>query len=404
MVFIMAAIVISNSSQSSTAQSRSLAFTPAPISQPLPTIQVPVDGLTHVVRTGETLYAIGLQYGVSVDSISAANGITNNDTIFVGQTLVIPSTTIPEAAAVIPVPTLPPTDSPALPTNPPPVAPTAIDVIAAPLNLPTADLFDLGILRPAPITDINGVALDSIVVMPDSTAQNVRQIFRVGQALGRNPRSFSKLGDSTIENPHFLTRFDDGSYNLGDYSYLQPVIDYFHGSFSRQGVAVQRGLHTWSVFDPMWADPYACASGEHLLACEIRLHNPSVLFIKLGSNDVGVPDSTARNLRQIVEYCLSAGVIPILNTKADRHEGAGNINNDIVRQIAADYQIPLLDFDVVAGTLPARGLAFDGVHLTSFFAHDWSSPVAFQRGYGVHNLIALMILDRVWRETLVESS
>ncbi len=398
MVFLMAAIVISNSSQSNTAQSRSLAapITAAPISQPLPTVQVPIDGISHIVSTGETLYAIGLQYGVSVEAISAANGITNNDAIFVGQTLVIPALTVTEAA---PLPTATP-----LPTNLPTIIPSAIAITAAPLSLPTAEVFDLSILQPPLNTSINGIALDAIVVMPEEEAQNVRRIYLVGQALGRDPRSFSKLGDSTIENPHFLTRFDDGPYNLGAYTYLQPVIDYFHGSFSRQGVAVQRGLHTWSVFDPMWADPYACNPGEHLLACEIRVNNPSVLFIKLGSNDVGVPDSTERNLRQIVEYCLSAGVIPILNTKADRHEGAGNINNSIIRQLAADYQIPLLDFDLVAGTLPGRGLAFDGVHLTSFYAHDWRSPVALQRGYGVHNLIALMILDRVWRETLVESS
>jgi LysM repeat protein len=398
MVFIMAAIVISNSSQSNTAQSRSLAVpvTPAPISQPLPTIQIPPGGISHVVRTSETLYAMGLKLGVSVDAIAAANGITNNDSIFVGQTLVIPGLT-PTEAAVQP-------EATPLPANPPMALPTTVDLMAVPSTMPTADLFDPSILQPASTTSINGIELDAIVVMPEDVAQNVGQIFLVGQALGRDPRSFSKLGDSTIENPHFLTRFDDGPYNLGNYTYLQPVIDYFHGSFSRQGVAVLRGLHTWSVFDPMWADPYTCNPGEHLLACEIRLHNPSVLFVKLGSNDVGVPDSTERNLRQIVEYCLSAGVIPILNTKADRHEGAGNINNDIIRQIAADYQIPLLDFDLVAGTLPARGLAFDGVHLTSFFAHDWSSPIALQRGYGVHNLIALMILDRVWRETLVESS
>jgi hypothetical protein len=274
--------------------------------------------------------------------------------------------------------------------------------LAAPSTLPTGAptwTFDLGVLTPPVPIILNGITLDAIVVMPENVARNAQQIYVVGQELGRDPHSFSKLGDSTIENPHFLTRFDDGPYNLGDYAFLQPAIEYFHGSFARQGVAVQRGLHTWSVFDPMWADPYSCQPGEHMLACEFRIHNPSVVFIKLGSNDVGVPNSTDRNLRRIVEYCINNGVIPILNTKADRHEGAGNINNNIVRQIATDYQVPLLDFDVIAETLPSRGLAVDGVHLTSFFAHDWSSPIALQRGYGVHNLIALIILDRVWRVT-----
>jgi len=403
MVFLLAAIVISNSSQSNTAPSRSLAapFTPIAPSGSLTTAFVIAPtlagGITHTVRTGETLSGISLQYGVSVEAVSAANNITDNDTIYVGQTLVIPGVAATEAG-VLPVPTMLPTVPPALP---PTTLPTPVEITAIPFSVPTAGPLplDLSILQALAPTALNGIAMDAIVVMPENVMQNVGQIYLVGQALGRDPQSFSKLGDSTIENPHFLTRFDEGPYNLGEYAYLQPVIDYFHGSFSRQGVAVLRGLHTWSVFDPMWADPYSCNPGENMLSCEFRVHNPSVVFIKLGSNDVGVPGSTERNLRQIVEYCISAGVIPILNTKADRHEGAGNINNDIIRQIAAEYQVPLLDFDLVAGTLPGRGLAYDGVHLTSFFAHDWSSPIALQRGYGVHNLIALMILDRVWRVT-----
>src|SRR5262245_12192286 len=47
------------------------------------------DGPVHVVQPGETLFRIALNYGVSMDAIRAANGFTG-DTIYVGQTLVIP--------------------------------------------------------------------------------------------------------------------------------------------------------------------------------------------------------------------------------------------------------------------------------------------------------------------------
>ena len=60
--------------------------------------------------------------------------------------------------------------------------------------------------------------------------------------------------------------------------------------------------------------------------------------------------------------------------------------------------MPLWDFDLLAQTIPGRGLDADGVHLTTFYAHDYTSPVAFQRGHGVHNLTALIALDAVWRE------
>ena len=266
----------------------------------------------------------------------------------------------------------------------PEVLPTAI-VISAPY--------------PIPPTQINDISIESLVAIPD--ANTIRAIFAAGQELGRDARAFSKLGDSTIENPHFLTRFDQpGTYNLGEWAYLQPMIDFFQGSFGRQGMAVHRGLHSWSVLDPMWADPLNCQPREDMLACEIRLHNPSVIFIRLGSNDVGIPDEVDHDMRAIVDFCIESGVIPLLGTKADRHEGADNINNTIIRQIAADYALPLWDFDAIADTLPARGMANDGVHLTTFFASDYSQPEAFTRGYPVHNLLALIMLDRIWRTVL----
>ncbi|WP_374687903.1 hypothetical protein, partial [Promineifilum sp.] len=90
------------------------------------------------------------------------------------------------------------------------------------------------------------------------------------------------------------------------------------------------------------------------------------------------------------------GVLPVIGTKGDRHEGS-NENNDILRRIAADYRIPLWDYDVVAGTLPGRGLDVDAAHMLTFFAHDYADPTAFTRGHAMHNLTALMMLDALWR-------
>ena len=80
-----------------------------------------------------------------------------------------------------------------------------------------------------------------------------------------------------------------------------------------------------------------------------------------------------------------------------------NINNEMIRQIAYDYNLPLWDFDAVASTIPGKGLDQDGTHMTAFFAHDWSSPIAFQRGYGLMNLSALIALDKVWRTVVPPS-
>src|SRR5436309_9384061 len=53
-------------------------------------------GPVHVVQPGETLFRIALNYGVSMDAIRAANGFTG-DTIYVGQSLIIPDGSAPAA-------------------------------------------------------------------------------------------------------------------------------------------------------------------------------------------------------------------------------------------------------------------------------------------------------------------
>ena len=45
---------------------------------------------THTVAQGETLYEISLAYGVTMDVIASANGLTNYDSILFNQVLVIP--------------------------------------------------------------------------------------------------------------------------------------------------------------------------------------------------------------------------------------------------------------------------------------------------------------------------
>jgi LysM repeat protein len=45
---------------------------------------------TYVVQSGDTLAAIAVRFGTSVEAIQAANGIADTDVILIGQVLVIP--------------------------------------------------------------------------------------------------------------------------------------------------------------------------------------------------------------------------------------------------------------------------------------------------------------------------
>ncbi|MCC6895371.1 MAG: LysM peptidoglycan-binding domain-containing protein [Anaerolineae bacterium] len=357
---------------------------------------------TYTVQRGDTLSRIGQQYGVTVQVLAAANGIVDVNRISVGQVLNIP----PAGTTVENVPNVIPT---AVPMNVPvdPATMTTNTNVTTPIYLPSdANPWPNNTTAYAPPPDIpydasgiNGVPLSSIITLPPQTVATVQMIYGVGQAFKRNPNAFSKLGDSTIENPFFLARFDTTEFNLGSWAYLQPAIDTFRGSWARESAAVKRGLHSWSIYDPMWADASRCQINEAPLMCEIRLNNPMMIIVKLGSNDAGVPDQFEANMRRLVVDATMQGVIPILSTKADRHEGS-NINNEIIRKLAAEYSIPLWDFDLLAGTLPARGLGDDQVHLTTFYAHDWRQPEALTRGYGLMNLTGLMALDAVWRAAI----
>jgi len=59
--------------------------------------------ITHVVQPGETLTSIAWHYGVSYWDIAALNGLTNPNLIYVGQVLLIPTT----GPTPTPTPTIP---------------------------------------------------------------------------------------------------------------------------------------------------------------------------------------------------------------------------------------------------------------------------------------------------------
>ena len=54
-------------------------------------LAVAVPEITHVVQEGEGLFDIALRYGVTVTSIANANEISDINTVFLGQVLIIPA-------------------------------------------------------------------------------------------------------------------------------------------------------------------------------------------------------------------------------------------------------------------------------------------------------------------------
>lgn len=268
---------------------------------------------------------------------------------------------------------------------------TAVPTItsAPPTPKPTATLFTV----PDSVL-LNGLSPESFIYFPEKVAEHSQQILAKGQAFGRDPHRFSKIGDSIVDTEQFFVPFDNGNYTLGEYQYLQHTIDYYAGSYSRFGFALRDGLNSTSVMDPMWADKDHCLANETPLACEIRAHNPSLMLIHFGTNDwTGTFEA---NMRQIIEQLLAEGIVPVLITKANRVD-ANNERNNIVRSLADEFQIPLWDFDVIATTLPERGLAQDDAHLSISTEFDYTQPGPIVQGYKSFNLSGLMLLDTFMR-------
>lgn len=275
---------------------------------------------------------------------------------------------------------------------------SAVVTATAPANIASEPLFITSTLRaspPAP-TAVNGLPLIAFVRMPADVRENVQRIYAEGQKRGNIPGHFSAVGDSSIAGGQFLERFARGPYKLGNYAYLQDVINAYSPSFTRTSTSVRIGLHAWTAINPTWANKRVCQPNEHAVACEIRIQQPSILFIRLGANDS--PASLfEKGMRGILSATIESGVVPILITKANAPGAITNANNDVLRTLAQEFKVPLIDFEALSATLPGRGLGNDAVHMTGYGRVDYTLPSVFRSGHGVHNLAALIGLDEVWR-------
>jgi hypothetical protein len=242
----------------------------------------------------------------------------------------------------------------------------------------------------------------SLPIIP-TVSENTREIYNHGVELGRDPHAFSKIGDCQSITTYFLKYFDvPGSYNLGYFNNLQETINWFSGSFSRESMSAKGGYNAAAVLSPLRADPKLCHPNENPIACEFRLHNPSIAIISLEEWWSDHPENYESYMRQIIEYSIQNGVVPILATKADNLEGNHIINQTIAR-LSIEYDIPLWNFWLAVQPLPNHGLIaldesgkVDMFHLTRREGYYFfNNRIARKSGWAIRNLTALQVLDAV---------
>ncbi len=214
-----------------------------------------------------------------------------------------------------------------------------------------------------------------------------RNLYALAGLRGRNRRAFAIAGDCNSESYLYSDLIGNGWYGYETNQYLHPTWLYFGRSMKRPMWAVNGGHNSSSVMDPLFADPQWCLPGETPFACELRVPNASIVFIMLGTGDQFQWRNFEANYRKLVDYAIANNVLPVLVTKADALEseegGAepGYLNN-VVRRLAAEYDVPLFDFNKAVANLPNGGL-------TDEPGHDFHLNV---EAVGVHVLGTLQTL------------
>ncbi len=238
--------------------------------------------------------------------------------------------------------------------------------------------------------------------VPFEISDAMRAVYARGLEMGNDPTHFSVIGDCQNVSSYFLAVFDKpDEFSLGEeYAHLQPTIEYYRDSFSRQSLAVKGGFNVAAILSPLRADPKSCNTNESPLDCELRTWKPSIVFVSMETWWSEKPEEEYdKYMRRVIERILETGAVPIIATKADNLEGDHGINATIA-QIAYDYDIPLWNFWAAVQPLPNHGLSSDNFHLT-FARNFFDDPVRMKSAWPWRNLTALQTLDVV-RKGLME--
>jgi hypothetical protein len=223
-------------------------------------------------------------------------------------------------------------------------------------------------------------------VIPEVT-KTAREIYRKGIEMGNDPHAFSKVGDCQNVKQAFLGFFDHpGQYeNISGIDELRDTIENFSGYFDRDGQATQYGFNAAAVLSPMWADPDVCMPDENPLECELRITRPTFVLISLEFWFAGrTPEVYELYMRQIIEYTIEQGAVPILSTKADNVEEDHSLNLTTAR-LAVEYDLPLWNWWAAAQPLGDHGIDpyRDGFHIS-------------EEAWNVRSKTFLQTLDHLW--------
>lgn len=248
------------------------------------------------------------------------------------------------------------------------------------------------------------VILDGRAHLAPEVVERVAEIYARGRAFGLRGDTFAKVGDSLSVADQWLKPIAEGYVQVAEFDYLEGVIERFSGeSFARASLAAGVGWTAYAALTPSFANADECVAHESPLLCEYRIMQPAVALILFGSNDVGIldPSEYNYNMRRILDLTTARGIVPILSTIPLRIGFEERVDefNQIVRGLAAEYRLPLIDTYAAMWMLPGHGLDEDGVH-PNVPPKGFQGAVDFRAenlyyGHVIRNLTTLQMLDAV---------
>jgi hypothetical protein len=219
--------------------------------------------------------------------------------------------------------------------------------------------------------------------------ERARRIYLAGQSLGNNPHAFSIFGDCQSEPDVFLGIYDTDPELVARLPVgLQETVAWFAGSFNRPSPTVKGGTTVGALLWSAWhEDKYNCTIYESPIQCELRLHKPVFVIIRVGTHYESRNDVY---MRKVLDQVIAAGVVPILATKADDSELDRHVNTEYA-QLVVEYNIPFWNFWAAVGGLSERGLQTrPGLE---FQGAVYLNEAAIE----IQRMSALQLLDRVRR-------
>ena len=202
-------------------------------------------------------------------------------------------------------------------------------------------------------------ALPAWISVPDVARARHAQFLKRGRL-----SAFAVAGDCNSEPDAFMRRLAYGAFDISRYPKYAPLVQRYEQSFVRHSLAASGSFNAQALFVSDWADATRCG-GVGPLDCELRESAASVLFISIGTGDTFDWRDFEPRFRRVISATLEWGAVPVLYTKSDSLESEQSdapydAINAVIRNVAREASLPLIDFAIAARDLPNNGLRDEG--------------------------------------------